>query len=209
MFKAKNILAILATLSLFLTSDSYAYDTSKLGRTLGLEFAPGVMGGLSFMQAGVTLPTIGKSFQIGIKARMCSSLTWCTFIHEETGEHVSFHPVVAAGVVSFGGSGPILYDKLRPYGAMDLIVGHSFTPYDDLVYHTGNLIGPNLTFGITGYFGMELFTSERMSMFLDAGGGFKTLKPEDKNNLYAIASSWIGSGFGLKMGIRFYPKKDS
>lgn len=199
------LIALLALLVIFLPV-SAQIDTLKAGRTLGLEFAPGVMGGLSFMQAGVTLPTIGKSFQIGIKGRMCSSLTWCTFIHSETGELVSFHPVVAAGVVSFGGSGPILYGKLRPYGATDIIVGYSFTPYDDLVYGCGNLIGPNLTLGVTGYFGIELFTSERLAMFLDAGGGFKTLKPEDEENLYAIASSWIGSGFGLKMGIRFYPR---
>ncbi|MBN2379791.1 hypothetical protein JXM67_08330 [candidate division WOR-3 bacterium] len=179
-------------------------DTLNSGRSLGLEFAPGVMGSLSFMQAGVTLPTIGSSFQIGIKARMCSSLTWATFIDQETGEQASFHPVAAAGIVSFGGSGPIMHGFMRPYGATDILVGYTFTPYDDLIYDCGNLVGPNITFGVFGYFGLELFTSNRMAVFLDAGGGFKTLKPEEEN-VYAIAASWLGSGFGFKMGIRFYP----
>lgn len=199
-----SLIVLLALLAAFLPAAAQI-DTLNAGRSLGFELGVGVMGGLSFIEAGVSMPTIGSSFKLGLKSRMCSSLTWCTFIHEETGEQVSFHPVVAAGVLSFGGSGPILYEKMRPYGGMDLMLGHSFTPYDNLVYHCGNRIGPNLTFGITGCFGIELFTSERMSMFWDAGGGFKSLKSKDKENLYAIASSWIGSGFGMKTGMKFYP----
>jgi hypothetical protein len=202
MRKSRNFMIFIALMIAVLASNSYARDADNMGRTLGLEFAPGMMGGLSLMQAGVTLPTIGKSFQIGLKARYMSAFTWCTFIDPRTGEQVSFHPVAAAGVISFGGSGPILRENgcvtgLRPYGMMDILAGYSFTPYDDMIYHTGNLIGPNLTFG--------LFTSGRLSIFLDAGGGFKTLHTDNKDNPYAISSSWIGSGFGLKMGIRFYP----
>lgn len=26
----------------------------------------------------------------------------------------------------------------------------------------------------------------------------------DKSNMYAVASSWLGSGFGIKTGMRFY-----
>jgi hypothetical protein len=201
----KKALLVIVVMTLAAVPAAAEIDTLNAGRSLGLEFAPGMMGSLSFMQAGVTLPTIGKSFQIGIKARMCSSLTWATFINQETGEQASFHPVTAAGVISFGGSGPILHGFMRPYGATDILAGYTFTPYDDLIYGTGNLIGPNLTFGIFGYFGLELFTSDRLAVFLDAGGGFKTLKPEDDENVYAIAASWLGSGFGLKMGMRFYP----
>lgn len=175
------------------------------GRSLGLEFAPGMMGSLSFMQVGITLPTIGSSFQIGIKARILSSLTWATFIDQESGEQASFHPVTAAGVVSFGGSGPIVHGFLRPYGATDILAGYTFTPYDNLIYGTGNLVGPNVTVGVSGYFGLETFTSDRLSVFLDAGGGFKAVKPADEENIYAIAANWLGSGFGLKMGIRFNP----
>lgn len=206
MFKAKQLLGTLLLGTLLIAAPAAAdTDTEDLGKSLGLEFAPGMMGSLSFMQAGVTLPTLGSSFQIGIKGRMCSSLTWATFINQETGEQASFHPVTAAGVISFGGSGPILHGAVRPYGATDILLGYTFSPYDNLIYGTGNLVGPNLTFGVFGYFGLELFTSDRMAVFLDAGGGFKMLKPEDSENIYAIAASWLGSGFGIKMGIRFYP----
>jgi len=206
MFGIKKSIGIGAiTVLLIVPSVMAEMDTDNLGRSLGLEFAPGMMGSLSFMQAGITLPTIGSSFQIGIKGRICSSLTWATFINQETGEQASFHPVTAAGVISFGGSGPILHGAVRPYGATDILAGYTFSPYDNLIYGTGNLVGPNLTFGVFGYFGLELFTSDRMAVFLDAGGGFKMLKPEDSENIYAIAASWLGSGFGIKMGIRFYP----
>jgi hypothetical protein len=206
MLRSKQMLAGLVIATLLIAVPAAAdMDTENLGRSIGLEFAPGMMGSLSFMQVGVTLPTIGKSFQIGIKGRMLSSLTWATFINQETEEQASFHPVTAAGIISFGGSGPIMHGFMRPYGATDILAGYTFTPYDDLIYDCGNLVGPNLTFGVFGYFGLEMFTSDRMSVFLDAGGGFKTLKPEDEENIYAIAASWLGSGFGLKMGIRFYP----
>jgi hypothetical protein len=84
----------------------------------------------------------------------------------------------------------------RMYGGMDILLGHSFTPYDSLIYGTGNLIGRNLTFALWGYYGLELFTADRISYCLDSGGG-------DKENLYAMASSWLGSGFGIKTGMRF------
>ena len=89
------------------------------------------------------------------------------------------------------------------YGAMDLLLGYSFTPYDSLIYGTGNLIGKNLTFALWGYYGIEIFNAEKISYYLDTGGGFKSLKG-DKSNLYVIASSWLGSGFGMKIGMRFY-----
>ena len=43
----------------------------------------------------------------------------------------------------------------------------------------------------------------KRQVFLDAGGGFKSLIG-DKQNPYVVASSWLGSGFGIKMGMRFY-----
>ena len=42
-----------------------------------------------------------SSVFLGLKARIMSSLTWATFIHQK-GESVSFHPVVVAGVLSCG-----------------------------------------------------------------------------------------------------------
>jgi len=56
---------------------------------------------------------------------------------------------------------------------------------------------------VLGYFGIELFTTPRMSVHLDAGGGFKSVSG-DNGNQYLIASSWLGSGFGIRMGMRFY-----
>jgi len=46
----------------------------------------------------------------------------------------------------------------------------------------------------------------RLAVFLDAGGGFKSLFG-DEGNAYVVASSWLGSGFGSRMGLRFYPVK--
>ncbi|MQY71612.1 hypothetical protein GH141_06765, partial [bacterium] len=128
MLRAKRLLAGLVLGTLLVAAPATgSIDTTKVGKSLGLEFAPGMMGSLSFMQVGVNLPTIGKSFQIGIKGRMCSSLTWATFIDQETGLEASFHPVTAAGVISFGGSGPIIHGAVRPYGATDILLGYTFS----------------------------------------------------------------------------------
>jgi hypothetical protein len=110
---------------------------------------------------------------------------------------------VIGGAVSFGGYSPLFYDCVRMYGGVDLFIGHSFTPYDSWFRQTGNLIGDNLTYAALGFFGLEFFTSPHMSIILDAGGGFKSLFG-DKKNQYAIASGWLGSGFGIKMGVRYY-----
>lgn len=170
--------------------------------TAALSFNIGIQGSLSFFEAGVVAPALSNGLTLGLKARVLSSLTWATFIHRN-GQSVSFHPVVVGGVLSCGGASPLFEDAYRMYGGMDVLVGYSFTPYDSLIYRTGNLIGRNLTFALWGYYGIELFTAEKVSYCLDSGGGFKSLRG-DRDNLYAIASSWLGSGFGLKTGMRFY-----
>ena len=173
------------------------------GKSLGLAFSIGTQGILSFEEIGVRLPTIGSSFFIEVKARLLSSLTWATFIDMRTGDSVSLHPDVIGGVVSFGGVSPMIHGALRMYGQSDVFLGYSFMPWDSAIYGVGNLIGDNLTFAIWGCFGVELFTTDALSVFIDAGGGFKSLFG-DKTNRYVVASSWLGSGFGIKMGMRLY-----
>ena len=180
-------------------------EPKKYGGKFGFEFGMGMQGSLSFFQIGLLFPKINDRLFLDIKARICSSITWATFIDMETGEAVSFHPVVAAGIISFGGCSPLIYDCIRMYGGMDLLSGYSFTPYDSVIYEVDNLIGDNLTFAIIGYFGLELFTAPTIAFYLDGGGGFKSLFG-DKENTYVIASSWLGSGFGIKMGMRFFLK---
>ena len=97
----------------------------------------------------------------------------------------------------------MIHGIFKMYGGMDLFLGYSFTPYDSAIYETGNLIGDNLTYSLLGFYGFELFTSEDISFFIDAGGGLKSLIG-DKENLYAIASSWLGSGFGTRLGVNYY-----
>lgn len=159
------------------------------GTGFGVEFGAGLAGSMSYFEAGLVLPKINDTVFVDIKARAMSAITWTTFRNMDTGEIVSFHPVVVGGLVSVGS---------------DLFLGYSFTPYDSAFYDTGNLIPPNLTFGVFGYFGFEYFTSEQMSLFVQSGGGFKTLFVEEKTDPYAVASSWLGSGFGIQMGSSIY-----
>jgi hypothetical protein len=176
------------------------------GTGYGIEISAGLQGSLSFFQVGFLLPKINDRVFINVKARALSSLTWATFINKDTAEAVSFHPVVVGGVVSIGGVSPFVDDSVRMYGGTDLFLGYSFTPYDSYFYGTGNLIPSNLTFAVVGYFGFEYFTGERSSFFINAGGGFKSIivDADQKQNLYAVASSWLGSGFGISMGSNIY-----
>ncbi len=180
-----------------------AFGQAVMGNTLGFEVGAGMQGAFSYMEAGVVFPKIGDSLFLSLKARVMSSFTWATFINQQTKEAVSFHPVVVGGVVSFGGCSPVLRDFIRMRGSADILLGWSFTPYDSLIYRVGNLIGDNLTFAILGSFGMEVFTSDTIAVSIDAGGGYRSLFG-DKKNPYVIASSWLGSGFGTRMGMRFY-----
>ena len=173
------------------------------GTSMGFEYSNGTMGSFSFFQAGFFLPRIRDTLTVGISARICSSLTWATFINMDTGAAVSFHPVLAAGVFSFRGNSPMIHDMLVMYGGSDILLGYTFTPYDSLIYGTANLVGPNLTFGVVGYFGFELFTGPAISFFIDAGGGFKSISGDEENQ-YVIAVSWLGSGFSYRMGLRYY-----
>ena len=135
------------------------------GGAVALQFSIGTQGSLSFAEAGIVFPSLGNNVYLGLKARIMSSLTWTTFIHQ-SGESVSFHPVVAGGIVTVGGASPLIEDVYRMYGGMDFLLGYTFTPYD-------------------------------------SGGGYKSLFC-DKKNMYAVASSWLGSGFGIKTRMRFY-----
>lgn len=172
------------------------------GNKVGFEVSTGIQGIMSFIQLGLLFPRADNSLFLDLKVKYMSSLTWATYIDQDNNA-VSFHPSVIGGAVSFGGYSPVFYDCVRVYGGLDVFLGYSFTPYDSAIRQTGNLIGDNLTYALLGYFGLEFFTSKHISMILDAGGGFKSLIG-DKSNQYAIASSWLGSGFGIKMGIRYY-----
>jgi len=170
---------------------------------LGVTIGAGLAGSMSYFEVGVMLPKIHDKVFVDVKLRWMSSITWVTFVNMETSETVSFHPVVVGAVVSVGTVGPLMNDELRVYGGSDILLGYSFTPYDSLAYDVGNLIPPNLTFGVWGHFGFDYFTSDTSSIYVQSGGGFKSLLVEDKKDPYAVASSWLGSGFGIQMGSRF------
>ncbi|MFC2105911.1 hypothetical protein ACFLS0_04095 [Candidatus Bipolaricaulota bacterium] len=174
------------------------------GLSFGIQIGAGLAGSMSYFEVGVILPKINDKVFVDIKLRWMSSITWVTFVNMETSETVSFHPVVVGAVVSVGSIGPLVDDEFRVYGGSDILLGYSFTPYDSLAYGVGNLIPPNLTFGVWGHFGFDYFTSETSSVYIQSGGGFKSLLVEDKKNAYAVASSWLGSGFGIQMGSRFH-----
>ena len=170
----------------------------------GITIGAGLAGSLSYFEVGLMLPRINDTVFVDIKLRWMSSITWVTFVNMETSETVSFHPVVVGAVVSVGTVGPLMNDEFRVYGGSDILLGYSFTPYDSLAYDVGNLIPPNLTFGVWGHFGFDYFTSDTSSIYVQSGGGFKSLFVEDKKNAYAVASSWLGSGFSIQMGSRFH-----
>jgi hypothetical protein len=201
----KNLLFIVFLFMSMPISSFSQFDSvlTQKGKSLNLEITTGLQGSLSFFQLGVNLPQFIDHFIIGIKFREMSSLTWATFINEETKESVSFHPVVLGGVISFGGTNDLILNTFRQYGACEILMGYSFTPYDNLIYGTGNLIGSNITFGIFGTYGLEFFIKNKSSIFIESGGGFKTIKG-DKDNQYVIASSWLGSGITFRMGAKIY-----
>ena len=76
---------------------------SRYGGRFSLEADMGSMGILSMFEAGFSVEPIPDHFFIRLKGRMASSLTWATYIPLDGSDPVSFHPVVAAGTLSFGG----------------------------------------------------------------------------------------------------------
>ena len=198
----KTVILLMFLAVPFASHASGAAETTAPGRAF--EAAAGTQGPLSFFQAGVHFPNVKNSMFLGLKFKYLSCLNYVTFIDPaDNTSYISFHPVAMGAVFSIGGASPMSRGFMKAYGGMDLFLGTSSTPYDDMVYGTGNLMGDNVTFIISGYFGLELFTNDRTSIFIDAGGGFKGVSG-DKNNMYVSASSWIGSGFNFKMGFRFY-----
>ena len=191
-------------IGLLLTCLSSLSLAQSAGNGFGIEFGAGIAGSLSFLEIGLSMPKINEKVFVDVKARWMSAITWTTFVNMDTNETVSFHPVVVGGVISVGTVGPLVNDELRVYGGSDILLGYSFTPYDSLAYGVGNLIPPNLTFATWGHFGFEYFLSDMSSIYIQSGGGFKSMLVEDKTDAYAVASSWIGSGFGVQMGSHFY-----
>lgn len=95
-----------------------------------------------------------------------SSTTWTTFVHKQTKESVSFHPVVVAGIISPGGNNLMVGNSFRTFGSCEILVGYSITPYDDKFYNCGNLIGRNTTLGLFDTYGLEFFASDKFSIYL-------------------------------------------
>ena len=174
------------------------------GTGWGWQFGTGISGSLSYFETGIMFPRINETVFINAKLRAMSAITWTSFTNMNTDESVSFHPVVLGGLISLGGGSPLIADLIKVYGGADFFLGHSMTPYDSLFYEVDNLFPPNLTFGIWGHFGLEFFTSENTAVFIQSGGGFKSMIVEEKTNPYAVAGSWLGSGFGIAMGSNIY-----
>ena len=197
-------------LSLLIISNVIAFpqasDSISTKRNIGFEISTGLQGSLSFAQIGANYSPSKHNFRIGVKFREMSSITWVTFIDMETKESVSFHPFILAGIITMGGSSTYWKDNFRVYGYTEVLIGHSLTPYDSYFYDEPNLIGKNVTYGIFGLFGIEFLTSRRMSLFIESGGGYKSMAVDDEKNQYAIASGWIGSGVTLRMGTIIYLK---
>lgn len=147
----------------------YTASAQTPGNNFGIQFGAGIAGSMSFFDIGLIFPKIDEKIFINIKARVMSSITWTTFVNKDTKETASFHPVVVGGSLGIGSVGPMVNDELRMYGGCDLLLGYSFTPYDSLFYKTKNLIPPNLTYAVWGYFGFEYFTSDNSSFFIQRG----------------------------------------
>lgn len=173
-------------------------------KRFAFEVSTGLQGSLSFAQVGLNYFPKNPNFWIGAKIRGMSSITWVTFINQDNQESVSFHPTVLAGTITVGGSSLARGGIYRVYGYSELLIGHTSTPYDSYFYDTPNLVGKNITYGIFGVFGIEFFTSDRVSLIIESGGGFKSMILNEEENQYAIASSWIGSGVTLRMGTLIY-----
>ena len=197
-------------LSLLIISNVIAFpqasDSISTKRNIGFEISTGLQGSLSFAQIGVNYSPSKYNFRIGVKFREMSSITWVTFIDMETKESVSFHPFILAGILTMGGSSMQWKNNFRVYGYSEILIGHSSTPYDSYFYDEPNLIGKNVTYGIFGLFGIEFLASKRMSLFIESGGGYKSMAVDDEKNQYVIASGWIGSGVTLRMGTIIYLK---
>lgn len=196
-----------AVLGLVMTfvAGSAAAQTTTSGRSLALTVALGSQGEFSYVEAGVVLPKIGEHLSLELKARAMSCLSWVPVL-DPTLDPSAFHPVAVGGVVSVGGTSPMFRDLFRAYGAAELFVGYTFTPYDSAIHGVANLIGPNVTYAVFGSFGVELFTGTHTSVFIDSGGGFKNFLVDRarKTDPYVVAASWIGSGFGIRMGSKIY-----
>jgi len=193
---------IIIFILLFLISSGITAQSN--GNGWGWQFGTGISGSLSYFETGLIFPRIDETVFINVKLRAMSAVTWTNFTNMNTGESVSFHPVVVGGCLSVGGGNPVIEEYFKVYGGTELFLGYSMTPYDSLFYEVDNLFPPNLTFGIWGHFGLEFFTSDNNSVFIQSGGGFKSMFVEDKTDPYAVAGSWLGSGFGIEMGSNIY-----
>ena len=76
-----------------------------------------------------------------------SATNWVTWYDRKRDRLVSLHPVVVGGTLYVGGVSDLHGDLIRSYGGFEVLLGHSFTPYDNLFYGEGNQIGRNVTIG--------------------------------------------------------------
>ncbi len=194
----------LVMIIIFLILMSSVLGAQTTGTGWGWQIGTGINGSLSYFETGIMFPRINETVFINVKIKAMSAITWTNFTNMETGESVSFHPAVVGGCITMGGGSRLIEDFFKVYGGTDIFLGYSLTPYDSFFYKVGNLFPSNLTFGVWGHFGLEFFTSENSSVFIQSGGGYKSLITEEKTNPYAVAGSWLGSGFCVEMGTNIY-----
>jgi hypothetical protein len=189
--------------TVLLTGMAHAEEPEP-GTAGGLEIGTGLRGTLSFATVALVVPRFAPHFDLRVGAIGMSATNWATFRDADTGEVVSLHPVVLGGTLYLGGASVLHDDLLRTYGGFEVLVGHSFTPYD-AAFDTGNAIGPNVTLGFWGTFGFELLATEHHAVYVDGGGGFKTYRGlVDDEDPIAIGTAWLGSGVSLEVGTRLY-----
>ena len=117
-----------------------------------------------------------------------------------TDELQKYSTMMISGYITLKFSSPLLFNFIRVYGVGEFAPGFKFSAQVDL--------GKNIALGLTSLGGVEFYTMEWASFFIEAGGGNIFTIITD-NNKYLQDEGWTGSGFALKVGGRFYiPSKN-
>lgn len=133
----------------------------ETGKGLGLEVSTGLIGIYSPVNVGLILPKLSEGFQLGL--RLSWSMPAILVPHyNRDDELISYLPWMATGSVFLHAGTGVIGGLLRAYFGLDLLAGTT-------VATQAGIIGDNVTVGAIPYAGVELYFSQRLTLFLECG----------------------------------------
>jgi regulator of replication initiation timing len=194
-------------------SNKPAVQKVQWGKGAALEISGGLQAIYTQVHIGIIFPKINNILILGLKFDYSQSISPYNYFDKKDDTITKVFPSIISLTSSIGATTPLYFNFMRFYG-----IGEVFTGYKirDSRVDSENIV--TAAFGVFGFAGLEIYFSPIVCFYIETGGGWLGFYDfairDNKDSNYNVDRGELyneigGSGFGFRIGMRFYFTKKS